>query len=911
MANYNLTLQQIRNSFNQLAQVSGSIEAGVSGYAILDGTGSRANTLHVTASYATTASFALNGGGGGSVDTGSLLVTSSASNNIITFTKGDGSTYTNTIDTGSAVTVDTGSLLVTASNVDAVITYTKGDGSVFTNTINNVANATTATSASHAVIADSSLTATSASHAVKADSADSATSASYAVTSSHVTDPNIAYINKNNTFTGTQAFDNISVAGTGSFGYLKTITGSATIIGEQYVILNADSPTARFAGIKVYDSGSGLTGSFEWDSVDDNWIQVETGGSSAGMLTGASGSKGSEVYPTANRLIKGTGNHTVVDSIIVDNGTNATINGDATVTGNTQLNDELNFSTFVNLKQQSVNILTGSASVLKLRSTDFSVTDLSDNVSANFTNTGISIKKGTQITGSLIVSQSGLSSGEDVFVLGAPRGGGSSLEGVIRSTVDDGLHFYGNKFFNNGANTFSGGIIGFESGPVQLGPAGSPVNLEMQNDSAIIATGGTLPITGSVDISGSLAIKGIPDVSASIAAGGGGGSAFPFTGSAGISGSLLIDGEAPNLDINTSVKGGTPNLRMYQAYNGTDVKFANISINDSTGTYSSPSLFGRFSNAVSAFGNAAGDPFTVIAGGAAGGAFNHWGLVLDQTGDIKSLKEMNMYSGAKITGSLDVTGSLVVDGAISSSKGVTVTGFNETSTFNGTITSTQGSIQALGGNGGNALTVGNSGYGLQYPSVNVFTNSGSYGDVYASHRIEDLSGNGDFGTLALSTFNAGDPGRLAFETQFNNDVIWWISENENRFHVEKELKAKAGAQITGSLDINGQVTGGVTSLAIASTTASMDFNDGNFFNLTLANGVDTHLDATNVAAGQTISLVVTNNATGAGTLSFSPDFKFAGGTAPTVTAAVNAVDILTFVTTDATSVYGTGLLNFS
>jgi hypothetical protein len=126
MANYNLTSQQIKDSFQQLAQVSGSIEVGVSGYAVLDGTGSRVNTLHVTASNATSASYAPNtgvtsiiagtnitvdqstgdvtinsSGGGGSADTGSLLVTSSATNNVITFTKGDGSTYTNTIDTGS------------------------------------------------------------------------------------------------------------------------------------------------------------------------------------------------------------------------------------------------------------------------------------------------------------------------------------------------------------------------------------------------------------------------------------------------------------------------------------------------------------------------------------------------------------------------------------------------------------------------------------------------------------------------------------------------------------------------------------------------------------------------------------------------------------------------------------------
>jgi len=111
MANYNLTNQDIKDTFQQLAQVSGSIEGGITGSGVTDGTGSRITNLHVTASnaisasYAVTASFALNGGGS---------------------------------------SVDTGSLLVTASNVDATITYTKGDGSTFQNIINNVANATEA-----------------------------------------------------------------------------------------------------------------------------------------------------------------------------------------------------------------------------------------------------------------------------------------------------------------------------------------------------------------------------------------------------------------------------------------------------------------------------------------------------------------------------------------------------------------------------------------------------------------------------------------------------------------------------------------------------------------------------------------------------------------------------------------------
>lgn len=58
-----------------------------------------------TASYATnslTASYALaSAGGGGSTDTGSLLTTASAVSNVITFTKGNGSTFNVTVSTGS------------------------------------------------------------------------------------------------------------------------------------------------------------------------------------------------------------------------------------------------------------------------------------------------------------------------------------------------------------------------------------------------------------------------------------------------------------------------------------------------------------------------------------------------------------------------------------------------------------------------------------------------------------------------------------------------------------------------------------------------------------------------------------------------------------------------------------------
>ena len=124
----------------------------------------------VSASYAataTTASYAENGGG--SINTGSLLTTSSATNNVITFTKGDSSTYTVTIATGSGgstdyisnVSLDTSTLRITGSG-------NAFDGAIEMNayTASHAISASYALSASHETVFE-----TSSSHAINADTA--------------------------------------------------------------------------------------------------------------------------------------------------------------------------------------------------------------------------------------------------------------------------------------------------------------------------------------------------------------------------------------------------------------------------------------------------------------------------------------------------------------------------------------------------------------------------------------------------------------------------------------------------------------------------------------------------------------------------------------------------------------------
>lgn len=89
-----LTNLYISSSFQGLVQISGS--------QFTDGTGSLINYVDITASYASaadtsisssyaiTASYALNAEG---TDTGSLMITGSVATNVLTFTKGDGSTF--------------------------------------------------------------------------------------------------------------------------------------------------------------------------------------------------------------------------------------------------------------------------------------------------------------------------------------------------------------------------------------------------------------------------------------------------------------------------------------------------------------------------------------------------------------------------------------------------------------------------------------------------------------------------------------------------------------------------------------------------------------------------------------------------------------------------------------------------
>lgn len=153
-------------------------------------------------------------------------------------------------------------------------------------------------------------------------------------------DSTVARKNVDNNFSVDQTFGNITVNGTGSFAYIQSTTGSAKIIGDNYIVLNNSTPSQRYAGIQVYDSGSaGVTASLEFDGQINDWFYQYSDDGGATSEFGAVifgpqyGTKGTPTYPSSNKVQKGTGGHHIADSNITDTGTLISLGTTTDITG--------------------------------------------------------------------------------------------------------------------------------------------------------------------------------------------------------------------------------------------------------------------------------------------------------------------------------------------------------------------------------------------------------------------------------------------------------------------------------------------------------------------------------------------------------------------------------------------------
>jgi hypothetical protein len=122
---------------------------------------------------------------------------------------------------------------------------------------------------------------------------------------------------------GTLYLNNVTVYGTQSISY---ISSSQLNIGTNIISVNTDTPSVRFGGLAVYDSGStGLTGSILWDSQNNHWVYSNPSGStySGGMFISGprTSTLGSETGTTSCMLLAGQGGDHLTSSMIYHSST--------------------------------------------------------------------------------------------------------------------------------------------------------------------------------------------------------------------------------------------------------------------------------------------------------------------------------------------------------------------------------------------------------------------------------------------------------------------------------------------------------------------------------------------------------------------------------------------------------------
>ena len=118
----------------------------------------------------------------------------------------------------------------------------------------------------------------------------------------------------------------------------------------------------------------------------------------------------------------------------------------------------------------------------------------------------------------------------------------------------------------------------------------------------------------------------------------------------------------------------------------------------------------------------------------------------------------------------------------------------------------------------------------------------------------------------------------------------------------------------GSSGGNGRVTtkgtiGEISAVTYASTI-TLDFRTANNFSTTLT-GNTTFANPSNISAGQSGVIFITQDGTGSRTAAFGSYWDFSEGTAPTLSTGANAVDMIAWIARSSTKISAQFIGNFS
>jgi hypothetical protein len=311
--------------------------------------------------------------------------------------------FNDTIQYSSSVSSDLSNLESKSASVDISIS------NINSVTTSNIARLSNLESKSASVdISISNINQYTGSNDTKWTTLTNVTSSLIAATGSYAT-------TGSNSFYGTQVFsgsvyiaNDLIVQGSSSIQY---ISASSVSIGTNIVQLNTATPSVRYAGLSVQDSGSsaGVTGSILWDSLCNRWIysNPSTIGYSGGMLMSGprTSTLGTESPLTCNYIAKSGGGDHLYDSCIIDDGTTTCIKNNLVGTGTACFGGQVCVSSLssnaaITIQQRCFG---GSAGLSIIGCTNSNY----PNIGLSLQNTSNLVSQGVQIEGSIVSNTCG------------------------------------------------------------------------------------------------------------------------------------------------------------------------------------------------------------------------------------------------------------------------------------------------------------------------------------------------------------------------------------------------------------------------------------------------------------------------------------------------------------------------
>ena len=149
--------------------------------------------------------------------------------------------------------------------------------------------------------------------------------------------------------------------------------------------------------------------------------------------------------------------------------------------------------------------------------------------------------------------------------------------------------------------------------------------------------------------------------------------------------------------------------------------------------------------------------------------------------------------------------------------------------------------------------------------------------------------------MALTTL-----GNTAFSTSavvsatIKDSAVVYNKLDANTAHID------LNQTITGRNSYSAAQRGTISALGVQTSTVTLDMNTANHFSLT-ANGNITLANPSNITAGQGGSIVITAN--GSYTTSFGSQWRFATGTAPTMSTTAGKQDRLDYYVVSSNTIH--------